>query len=156
MVYWYAIINFMNPKLKRLEKTAFYLLLTLFLINTFTNVYLRTRILVVQKINLCYEKLESAYEVAGRDGLKKEYALILSRNSSNKNPFVQKFLRQVGESIDNSGNLDAYLHSTISAERKSIKDTRIAIILASIAVFILFMLRMLINFKITNRNKAKK
>jgi len=146
----------MDSKLKRLEKTAFLLLLALFLANTFTNVYLRTRMLVVQEMNLCHEKLSSAYEVAGRDGLKKEYALILSRNSSSKNPFVQKFLKQVGENINNATNLDAYLHSIISAEKKSIKNTRIAIISASIAIFILSILRVFISFKLARRDKAKK
>ncbi|MCX5707305.1 MAG: hypothetical protein NTW13_06635 [Candidatus Omnitrophica bacterium] len=131
-------------KFDRGQKFTLLIIAVVIILNLFANGYLRLRIRAYEAMRLCYEKLAVAYEIGGRVGLEKEYALI---SSNSKGKLALQFLTKVRDKIDNASDPGDFFRSVIAHEKKDIDNSRILINLAFILMLVILGIRFFINKK---------
>lgn len=91
-------------------------------------------------MKLCYEKLAVAYDIGGKDGLEKEYKLMLSNA---KGRMAEKFLLNVRQQLNEANDPAVFLRATISGEMQTIERARRLIIILSLLICVILVLRLI-------------
>lgn len=130
----------MVKKLEKRQRITIFLLLGVVIFNITFRIYMRVRIYEFSRINTCYEKLITAYNAGGKDGIYKEIENMRSRT---KLKIVNNFLGKTKLRLEENDDPLTYLQAQILEKQNKISRNRKimlwfnAIILTLIAIRII-------------------